>query len=67
MAARKSSGADMNKGKERIRSTKSRGMSRIVDAVRGDGRTGRVGLDSASKERMSDTESEGFEFAGPWW
>lgn len=32
-------------------------MSGIVDAVRGDGRTGRVGLVSILKDRIKDSES----------
>ena len=40
-----------------MRSTKSSGISGIVDAVRGEGRTGRVGFVSMLKDRMRDNES----------
>ena len=40
-----------------MRSTMSRGMSRMVDTVNGDGRTGREGLLSTLNDRMSETES----------
>lgn len=40
-----------------MRSTRSRGISGIVDAVNGDGRTGREGLLSTLNDRMSDSES----------
>jgi hypothetical protein len=56
-AARNESGAETKRGKERIRSRRSNGISGMVDAVRGDGRTGRVGLVSRLKERIRDNES----------
>lgn len=40
-----------------MRSTRSSGISGIVDAVRGDGRTGRVGFVSILKDLISDNES----------
>lgn len=40
-----------------MRSTKSSGISGIIDAVRGDGRTGRVGFVSMLKDRIKDSES----------
>lgn len=40
-----------------MRSTKSSGISGIVDAVRGEGRTGRAGFVSMLKERIKDSES----------
>lgn len=40
-----------------MRSTRSSGISGIVDAVRGEGRTGRVGLVSILKDRINDSES----------
>lgn len=41
-----------------MRSTRSSGMSRISDAVSGEGRTGRVGFVSTLKDRISEIESE---------
>jgi hypothetical protein len=40
-----------------MRSTKSSGISGIVDAVRGEGRTGRAGLVSMLKDLIKDSES----------
>ena len=40
-----------------MRSTRSSGISGIVDAVRGEGRTGRVGLVSILKDRINESES----------
>ncbi len=40
-----------------MRSTRSRGMSGIVEAVRGEGRTGRVGFVSILKDRIKESES----------
>jgi hypothetical protein len=57
MAAKKSSDADWNSGKDLMRSTRSSGMSGMVEAVRGEGRTGRVGVASTLKERMREMES----------
>ena len=57
MAARKESGAERKSGKVRIRSTRSSGMSGIVDAVSGEGRTGLAGLVSTLKDRIRDRES----------
>jgi hypothetical protein len=58
----------MNSGKDLIRSTKSCGMSRIIDAVRGEGRIGRVGLFSLLKDRISDAVSFPFDEAfAIWW
>lgn len=50
-----------------MRSTRSRGMSLMVEAVSGEGRMGRVGLVSTLKDRMSETESECFDPALAWW
>jgi hypothetical protein len=48
----------MKSGNDLMRSTKSRGMSEMVEAVRGDGRIGRVGFVSTLKDRKTDdTES----------
>lgn len=47
----------MKSGNDRIRSTRSSGMSGILEAVKGDGRTGLVGFVSMLKERISDRES----------
>jgi hypothetical protein len=52
MAARKESGADWNRGKDRSLSMSSRGSPWIVEAERGEGRTGRVCIVSESKDRM---------------
>lgn len=52
MAARKESGADWNSGKDRSLSMSSRGRPCIVEAERGEGRTGRVCIVSESKERI---------------
>jgi hypothetical protein len=49
---RKESGALRNSGNERSLSTRSRGKPWIVDADRGEGRTGRVGVSSESKDRI---------------
>lgn len=57
MAARKESGAETKRGNDLIRSTRSSGISGIVEAVSGEGRTGRVGFVSMLKERMRDSES----------
>lgn len=57
MAARNESGADKNKGKDRMRSTRSSGISGNVDAVRGEGRTGRVGFVSRLNDLIKDRES----------
>ena len=59
MATRKPSGADMKRGNDRIRSTRSRGMSGMVEAVKGEGRIGRVGLVSTLKDRIRAPESCG--------
>jgi hypothetical protein len=56
MAARKSSDAETNRGKDLMRSTKSSGISLMVEAVRGDGLIGRVGFDS-TLNLMSDMGS----------
>lgn len=40
-----------------MRSTRSSGMSGRVEAVNGDGRTGRVGLFSILNDRIRDRES----------
>lgn len=48
MAARKASGAVMNSGNDRRRSSRSSGRPCMVEAVKGEGRTGLVGLVSAS-------------------
>ena len=40
-----------------MRSTRSSGMSGIVEAVRGDGRTGRVGFVSILNDLIRDNES----------
>ena len=58
MAARNESGADRKRGKERSRSSKSSGRPWNVEAERGDGRTGRVGMVSLSNDRMSERGSE---------
>lgn len=57
IAARKESGADRNRGKERIRSTKSSGISGIIDAPRGEGRTGLAGFVSTLKDLIRESES----------
>lgn len=57
MATKNSSGAVINNGKVRMRSSMSRGMSGIVEAVNGEGRTGRVGFDSTLNDLIKDTES----------
>ncbi|EHL02167.1 hypothetical protein M7I_1761 [Glarea lozoyensis 74030] len=57
IAARNESGAETKSGKDRMRSTRSSGMSGMVDAVRGDGRTGREGLVSTLNDRIKDNES----------
>jgi hypothetical protein len=51
------SGADRKSGKDRMRSTRSNGMSGMVDAVRGEGLTGRAGLVSMLKDLRRVTES----------
>ena len=51
------SGAVRKSGKDRMRSTRSNGMSGIVEAVRGEGLTGRAGLVSMLKDRRRVTES----------
>ena len=57
MAARKESGAAWKRGNERNRSSKSKGRSWNVEAESGDGRTGRVGMVSESKERIREMGS----------
>lgn len=61
MAIKNVSGADRNSGNDRIRSTRSSGISGMVEAVRGDGRTGRAGFVSMLKllirERASGIEA----------
>lgn len=57
MAARKDSGAERKRGKLRMRSSISSGMPWMVEAVRGEGRTGREGFVSELKVRMSDNAS----------
>lgn len=57
MAARKESGAERNRGKERSRSNRSKGSPWIVEAVKGEGRMGLEGFVSDSKARMSDMGS----------
>lgn len=57
IAAKNESGAERKRGNERIRSSRSSGISGIVDAVRGDGRTGRVGFVSMLKDLIKDNES----------
>ncbi|KAK3689529.1 hypothetical protein B0T22DRAFT_536426 [Podospora appendiculata] len=49
MTTRKSSGADIERGNGRMRSTRSSGMSGMFEAVRGDGRMGRVGFVSTRR------------------
>jgi hypothetical protein len=61
MALRNSSGADMKRGKDRMRSTRSRGISGMVEAVKGEGRMGRVGFVSTLKDLIrEETESDSF-------
>lgn len=57
MATRNSPGAETNRGNVRILSTRSSGISRIVEAVRGEGRTGRAGLLSTLKDRITELGS----------
>ena len=57
MAARKESGAERKRGKDRMRSTRSSGISGMVDAVKGDGRTGLVGFVSLLNDLIRDNES----------
>jgi hypothetical protein len=57
IAARNESGAERKSGNDRMRSTRSSGISGIVDAVRGEGRTGRVGFVSMLKDRINESES----------
>jgi hypothetical protein len=57
MAARNESGAETKRGKDLMRSTRSSGMSGMVEAVRGDGRTGRDGFVSTLKDLIRDSES----------
>lgn len=57
IAARKESGAERKSGNDRMRSTRSSGMSGIVDAVRGEGRTGRVGFVSMLNDLIRESES----------
>jgi hypothetical protein len=42
-----------------MRSTRSNGMSLIVEAVRGEGLMGRVGFVSTLNDRIKETESVG--------
>lgn len=49
---------DWKRGKDRNRSTRSSGNSWICDEAKGDGRTGRFGLVTESKEWMSETVSD---------
>lgn len=67
MAIKKSSGADWNSGNVRTRSTKSRGISLIVEAVSGEGRMGREGFVSTLKERIRETGSAVLEEALASW
>jgi hypothetical protein len=57
MAARNESGAERKSGNDRMRSTRSSGISGIVDAVKGEGRTGRVGFVSRLNDLIKDNES----------
>lgn len=57
MAARKASGAERNSGNVRIRSYMSSGIPWMVDAVSGDGRTGREGFVSELNDRTIDRAS----------
>lgn len=49
----------MNNGKDRIRSTKSKGISGMVLAARGDGRIGLAGLVSTLNDRINDEADSG--------
>lgn len=57
MAAKKESGAERKRGNDRMRSTRSSGISGMVDAVNGDGRTGLAGLVSILNDLIKDNES----------
>lgn len=57
MAARNDSGADRNNGKLRIRSSISKGIPCMVDAVSGEGRIGLEGFVSELKVLMSESAS----------
>lgn len=57
MAARNSTGAERNSGKDRMRSYISSGIPWIVDAVSGDGRTGLAGLVSELNVLINDMAS----------
>lgn len=57
----------MKRGNDLIRSTKSNGISRIRDAVSGEGRTGRVGFVSTLKDRIKETESDEAAAAAAFW
>lgn len=57
MAARNDSGAERKSGKLRMRSSMSKGMPWMVEAVRGEGRTGLEGFVSELKVLMSDRAS----------
>lgn len=57
MAARKDSGAERKRGKLRMRSSISNGMPWMVEAVRGEGRTGLEGFVSELKVLISDRAS----------
>jgi hypothetical protein len=50
-----------------MRSTKSSGISRISDAVSGEGRTGRVGFVSTLKDRINEIESDDAAAAALFW
>lgn len=58
MSMRKDSGVDWKSGNERNRSTRSSGKAWICEEANGDGRAGRLGFVTESKEWMSETVSD---------
>jgi len=59
MAARNVSGAEAKRGKDRKRSSSSRGRPLTVDTVSGEGLRGRLGLLSMSNARSNERGSPG--------
>lgn len=57
MAVRKDSGAAAKSGKERKRSSRSKGRPWMVEVVRGDGRAGRAGFVSESYALINEIGS----------
>ena len=67
MSARKSSEVVWKRGKERMRSIRSKGIPWIWEVARGDCFAGLDGLNLESKLRTKETSADGGEAVRPWY